>query len=205
MSNNSNKALLNYWNKVRAGRQAPTRVEISPADISKILPDTFILEVGNQQHLKYRLAGSRICDYFGREFRGVNFYDGWPITEQQILQKYLSKVINQGAVLSVQCKASSEREHSGKFNIIFLPLTHSGTEIDRILGAISPETEWAWLGAAPLNLDEVLEVNITLERGTSLNLSDSHELKDEIMPFIPHKRLVKGKNTQFRVYEGGKL
>lgn len=204
MSIDSNKALRDYWTKIRGRRQAPTRVEIIPSEISKILPDTFILEAHDENHINYRLAGSRISEMFGKEFRGVNFFDDWPVNEQPILRKYLSELLNKGAIISLRFEAQSDRDHHGTFNMVCLPLTHSGTRIDRILGAISPVNEWAWLGAAPLNFGTIKEINITLERGISLdNRPETTEM--DVMPFLPHKRLIQSKNVQLRVFDGGKM
>lgn len=194
--------LLKYWNKVRAGRQAPTRVEIVPSEINTILPYTFILEINDIEQLTYRLAGSHICDCFGKEFRGEDFYADWPQSERPILRRYLSKLTQKGAVISLSCTATSERDHEGEFEMLFLPLTHSGERIDRILGAITAKKEWAWLGVTPLKFREIEEISVTLHRGSSLAAGTVKN--GQIMPFLPHKRLVRGKNCQLKVYDGGK-
>ena len=202
MVQSSTKQLLQYWNKVRGARKAPTRIEIVPAEISNILPVTFILEITDQQELRYRLAGSRMCEYFGQEFRGIDFFATWPQSEQPILRKYLAKLSKKGAVITLVCEARSKHDHSAEFEIVLLPLTHSGTRIDRVLGAIAANDDLPWLGAATLDFCEIKEVHVSLLRGSSLATGTVSD--DEPLAFIPHKRLVDGKTCQLRVFDGGK-
>ncbi len=53
------------------------RHEIEPAEIGPVLSDTYILEATDDRSYTYRLAGTRVCGYFGRELKGVNWLDGW--------------------------------------------------------------------------------------------------------------------------------
>jgi hypothetical protein len=54
-------ALFQYWDRLRAGRLAPKRTEIEPADIKTLLADTFILEKDARGEAVFRLAGTRLC------------------------------------------------------------------------------------------------------------------------------------------------
>ena len=77
MKQKTSQILYAYWNGVRGERMAPRRFEIEPARIATILPETFILERLDTDTFVYRLAGTRMCEQFGCEFRGANFLDGW--------------------------------------------------------------------------------------------------------------------------------
>ncbi len=67
--------LYTYWNEIRGSRLAPKRFEIEPSRISAILPDTFVLERIDTATSRFRLAGTRICEAFAAEFRGLNIMD----------------------------------------------------------------------------------------------------------------------------------
>lgn len=202
MYQQNNQALLTYWNKVRGNRTAPKRVEITPSAIGPILPVTFILEAREQGQLYFRLAGSKFCEIFGKEFRGLNFFDCFPKTERPFLSKYLTQLINEGTIISVVCEAKSENEHCGEFEMLFLPMIHSGEQIDRILGSISPIGDFPWLGLTKLEFHEIKEVHISLLRGTSLREVRQNNITT--LPFLPHNRLVEGKYCSLRVFDGGK-
>ncbi len=45
------QTLYAYWNELRAGRVAPRRLEIEPARIGSILPETFMLERTESRHV----------------------------------------------------------------------------------------------------------------------------------------------------------
>src|SRR5262245_53611829 len=77
MRQHSTQALLRYWNEVRAGRFAPHRLEIEPSRIAAILSETFLLECVDAATYRYRLAGTRLCAWFGAELRGHDFLEGW--------------------------------------------------------------------------------------------------------------------------------
>lgn len=197
-----NKELLDYWNLVRQGRQAPKRIEITPSAISHILPTTFILEVRNQEKLHFRLAGSKMCEMFAQDFRGLNFLNCWPLSERKILARHITQLIVDGAVIHIISQASAPEGHQAQFEILFLPMTHGGTTIDRILGSIVPTTDYPWLGVTKLEFQEIKEIHMSYLRGSSLPEPDNQASSG--LAFIPHKKIVEGKNCQFRVFDGGK-
>ncbi len=198
----NNKELLTYWNKVRAGRPAPKRTEITPSAISPMLPYTFILELRNDDQLYFRLAGSKVCEMFGKEFRGINFLECWPATEQPVLTRHLGQLIREGTIVTLNGQAISESDHTGDFEIICLPLTHSGRNIDRVLGSIAPAGDYPWLGMVKLKFRHISEIHVSYLREPGMNLQSEIALKKQT--FINHKRLIQAKNCQLRVYDGGK-
>ncbi len=210
MYQQENQDLLDYWNSVRGNRIAPKRVEIIPSAIGHILPVTFILEKRATEKLHFRLAGSKLCEIFGREFRSLDFLDCWPSDERPILSTYLSQLLTDGTIVSIVFQAKSSNDHIGDFEMLFLPMIHGGSTIDRILGSISPIGDIPWLGLTELDFHEITEVHISLLRGSSLNqqVSSAHAgsfvSNVTALPFLPHKRLVEGKNCSLRVFEGGK-
>ena len=107
MKQNSPQALYSYWNQVRAGRQAPQRLEIEPSQIAGILSETFMLERIDAATYQFRLAGTRLCEQFGRELRGTNFLDGWDADGRRTLQGLLVAVCDQAAGLSLTLEGAT--------------------------------------------------------------------------------------------------
>ena len=80
-------ALFQYWNRLRAGRVAPKRTEIEPADIKTLLADTFILEKDARGEAVFRLAGTRLCASYGRELKGFAFASLWKEKDQRMIAR----------------------------------------------------------------------------------------------------------------------
>jgi len=58
-------------------RAAPERSDIEPDAIRRALADTFIVAYDRGNGHAVRIAGTRLCAAFGREFRGAAFIDLW--------------------------------------------------------------------------------------------------------------------------------
>ena len=71
MDHANTKALYRYWNGLRKGREAPFRSEIDPREISSALETIFILEVLDEDDMRFRLAGTGLCEMIGMEARGM--------------------------------------------------------------------------------------------------------------------------------------
>ena len=70
MENPNTQTLYRYWNELRAGRDAPGRSEVDPRRISGSLETMFILEARDDGQMRFRLAGTRLCEWLGMEARG---------------------------------------------------------------------------------------------------------------------------------------
>lgn len=77
MQQPTSRQLYAYWDRVRNGRVAPRRFEIEPAKIAALLPQTFIAENAGMLSYRFRLAGTKICEQFGRELRGADLLGLW--------------------------------------------------------------------------------------------------------------------------------
>lgn len=151
MRHKTTKSLFDYWNDVRGHRTAPSRHEIHPSRIPDILADTFMLERRGPEAYHFRLAGTRICDAFGRELRGTNFLYGWDHEDRRDLIQQLDIVTGQCAAEVLQIEAGPDCHSTVPFEVILLPLFHTSETVDRILGSISVLEPAEWLYRTPIN------------------------------------------------------
>ena len=86
-------ALAKYWDELRRGRAVPSRNDIDPGRIRTLLPNVFILEFFDVDHLVFRLAGTRLCERYGREFRAHNFLSLWRGTDRFRMREFLQEVL----------------------------------------------------------------------------------------------------------------
>ncbi len=93
MKERTSQHLFAYWNTVRGDRVAPRRFEIEPSRIAGVLPETFILEREARGDYRFRLAGTRICEQFGREFRGANLLDLFAADDRETIAALLETTV----------------------------------------------------------------------------------------------------------------
>jgi hypothetical protein len=160
MQQPTSRQLYAYWDRVRNGRVAPRRFEIEPAKIAKLLPETFIAESVGSLGYRFRLAGTKICEQFGRELRGADLLAFWQGSDRETLASLLRSVFSDGAVGHGRFRAYAANDRRADFELILLPLIHAGDAINRILGAITAIEPPFWLGAEPLARQEVVELHV---------------------------------------------
>lgn len=156
----SNRELLAYWQGLRGDRPAPRRFDIEPSAISHILADCFILEVVNPGHYRFRLAGTRMCEHFGREFRGHNLLDFWSPGDREGLQCLLHTVVCDHSLSWFRFHASARNGDGVDFEALVLPLSHTTSAVTRIVGACVATSHPAWLGHQPLLIRELRDHDI---------------------------------------------
>src|SRR5687768_491305 len=138
--------LYAYWNGLRAGRLAPSRLEIDPSRIGAILPEIFLLERVDAGTYLYRLAGTRLCEIFGAELRGANLLDGWPAADRADLAHALTLTCEQGAATHLVMEGRADESRRVELEALLLPLVHAGNAMERVLGAASAIASPHWLG-----------------------------------------------------------
>jgi hypothetical protein len=224
MKQRTSHTLFTYWNEVRAGRIAPRRFEIEPSRIGSILSETFILErtasprQGERDIYRYRLAGTKLCDQFGTDFRGRDFLDSWDLDDRATLEQTLSGMAERGGVcvltfeaLSGVPKGTANGCTGGRtqvrkklsFEALLLPLVHTSDSLDRFLGCMSPLDTPAWLGTEQLTEKALLRCELIWPDGRPHPVVEKARHQAPFLPEIRNARLVRSERRQFRVYEGG--
>jgi len=197
------RQLYSYWNAMRGERLAPKRFEIEPSQIAKILPDTFILERINPETARFRLAGTRICEAFAAEFRGVNIFDLFCLEDKITLQREFSVIARQGAVGVFEIEGGTKSARKVRFEIVVTPLMHTREVVDRYLGSITSIDPPAWLGSELISERRLIGHDLIWPDGRPHTLTDAKARQSPFMPSMHNARLVRVDRRQFRVYDGG--
>jgi hypothetical protein len=200
MKQRASTVLYNYWNEVRGARAAPRRLEIEPGRISDVLPECFILERVDAATYRFRLAGTKICEDFGAEFRGQDFLEPWRPSDRAALLAQLTIVTEQAAVGLIEFEAWGG-SRPARFEAILLPIMQSA-RIDRLLGALSPIVPPIWLG------NERLQRRLLLRHELIWAHREARPQREEEPamappPSVNRARLIRAERRQFRVYDGG--
>ena len=150
MKHASTQALFDYWNKRRGRRRAPTRSDINPADIRRVLGDIFTLTSDFADDIRFRLAGTRVCALFGREIKGETFGGLWNGTGRPQIDDLVTAVFNEniGTVVGAVGRTSEAAEVD--LELLLLPLASDGRSRVRAIGALGAFAQPYWLGERPL-------------------------------------------------------
>lgn len=145
MRHANSTALLTYWNRRRGNRPYPARSEIEPADIAPLLPDILIGETMADGERRFRLAGTGICNLFGRELKGTPIADLWLPERRRHTEKLLEAVGN-GSPAILALDGLSHGGRTLRAEALLLPLSGPEGRNDRILGLISVFQMPYWVG-----------------------------------------------------------
>lgn len=197
------QSLFTYWNGLRRGRLAPKRFEIEPSCIAAHLPDTFILEHVDQTTARFRLAGTRICEAFGIDFRGLNILDLFGEEDRATLHREIATIVSHGAVGLFVIEAQDAAGRPASFELLLMPLTHTREAVDRFLGSIVPIARPAWLGTAPLTARKLAGYEMVWPDGRPRAVVENMHRQSPFLPRLREARIVRSNRRQFRVYEGG--
>ena len=196
--------LYAYWNELRAGRLAPQRLEIEPSRIAGVLSETFMLERIDSGTYRFRLAGTRLCELFGSELRGLNFLDNWSEQDRPLLVRDLATVCEQGAVAVLELEGSSDSRHRVGIEAILLPLTHGGGKIGRLIGAMGVASSPHWLDSEPLRHRHLLRHELIWPDGRPHSVIERLGRQSPFLAARAHVRAAKSR-PRLRVLEGGRL
>lgn len=194
--------LYTYWNGLRGGRIAPARLEIDPSRIGAILPEIFLLERTDAATYTYRLAGTRLCELFGSELRGTNVLDGWPAPDRSALAGDLALTCERGAAIHLMLEASADADHRVQLEAAFLPLMHTESAIERVIGAMSAIASPHWLGHEPLRTRRILHHELIWPDGRPNAALAAMPSQSTLQP--SPSGASSGLRRSFRVLDGGR-
>jgi len=131
------KALFAYWNQVRGKRRMPTRADIDPAAIPRLLPHVFMYGVGSDGGYTIRLVGEDVVSFVGRNATGSPAGAIMPPRSVEVIVKILDAVTSERAPKFRAGKvhwlaAKSYRDYEA----CFLPLSADGESVNVVLGGL---------------------------------------------------------------------
>lgn len=154
MKHRNGHLLLGYWSRVRGDRRAPTRADIDPAQIKRVLPFVMMLEHRAGGPV-VRLAGTGLCDLFGQELRGAGLATLWDGQSRDALVLAIENIVA-GAVPAVVTGLAET--HGGRIiecEMLLLPLLAADGRVQRLLGCfhvLEPLEAWSDLPLRRLRL-----------------------------------------------------
>jgi len=150
MKHPSSNLVLAHWTDRLRNRPAPERGDIDPAAIRRALGDTFMLAADFLDHLRFRLAGTRVCALFCSEIKGEAFAALWNEDSREQIGA-LTKAMTEESVGAVAGLTGVTADGSeAELEMLLLPLAHAGQARIRALGVLAPVVPPYWLGEKPV-------------------------------------------------------
>lgn len=149
MFHSNTEQLLDYWRSLRGELAAPRRRHFDPAAVAELLPQVFVLDIG-QAALPFRLAGEFLIDLHGRTLRGVDFQSLFVPAARRIVAQASLSAIGELEPVVLQAEGVSEDGRTVSIEILLAPLLSMDGVPERLVGLYQPTTLVARLAGKPV-------------------------------------------------------
>ncbi|MEQ1753818.1 MAG: PAS domain-containing protein [Micropepsaceae bacterium] len=128
------QVLLNYWRRTRGEQSAPQKSEIEPRDIKTHLAFSFLLKREASDRFTFALAGTGLCDLFGRELRGQSFVHLWAEQSRDAATISVVRVTNLSVPTVALCVAETADQRPLSGELLLLPYASERGETNWVFG-----------------------------------------------------------------------
>ncbi|MGL4634846.1 MAG: PAS domain-containing protein [Beijerinckiaceae bacterium] len=138
MRHDGSRALYEHWQGLCRGGMIPDRNDLEPSEIGHLLQDVFILGADFDGSWNYRVAGTRLSAFAGRELREEPFERWWRATDRVDAARMVSSVAQDASPLIAGVSAEGLDSKNYDCELVLLPLRHGGRNRLRLLGGLFP-------------------------------------------------------------------
>lgn len=134
------QALYAYWDGKRAGRFAPARADVDPADIPNLLPIMAITEVRHEpRNYVFRLYGTRLRAMTGRDLTGHWIDEIAHADALKDARREFDEVVDSGRPICSFWKGPWIGREHWTVERLLLPLSEDGHTVHRVISALTPD------------------------------------------------------------------
>lgn len=131
------RALYDYWDGHRAGSRLPGRQHLDPLDIPGLLPNLMLVDVAAPDDLRFRLVGTALVGWFGRDTTGLALGDVYSSKDwERILADYRYVIRERRPCLTVSKIATGRHGSRQPYQRLLLPLARDGAQVDMLLAGV---------------------------------------------------------------------
>lgn len=135
------QTLYAYWNDRRAGRSMPSRADIDPVDIPRLLPNLLLIDVEpDTRRLKVRVAGTAVVEMYGSDYTG-QYLDEIEFGDRRaaVLFDYTS-CLESGQAYAAEHSFWTGRGISHRIERVILPLSDDGETVSQLIAGLEFDT-----------------------------------------------------------------
>lgn len=127
-----------YWRGKKRGDRLPSRADIDPVEIPRLLPNISLVEreAGSGRY-RYRLLGSALVELLGQEATGRYLDEIYPDFDRSESRRYRDQVFEMGKP-SHRIGRPSLRFPKDFITVerLYLPLAEDGRRVDMVMGVL---------------------------------------------------------------------
>ena len=133
-----------YWHRKAGQRRMPSRGDIDPAELKRYLPRITLVDVvPDARHLVYRLTGTREVEQRGTDPTGKPVKDAYfGPSSDEVMRRY-DYVIQHRAPYYFRGGFDMGEKFVDREEILFLPLSENGDDVNMIMVFVQPDEEYA--------------------------------------------------------------
>ncbi len=128
--------LFDYWTARVTRQHLPSRKQLDPIDIPHLLSTIARIDVEETpRRYRYRLVGTRLVDWFKRDFTGLYLGETGAVgQDDEILRRCYSDVVEQRApMVEINCRPHLDRPYRN-YERLILPLEdHQSKRVNMLL------------------------------------------------------------------------
>lgn len=127
-----------YWQTLRGGRAMPSRVDIDPTRIPKLLPQILMYNVEGPGAYTIRLVGENVRSFVGQNATGRPAGSTMEPRSAETMMRILDAVVAEQTPKFRAGKAHWNKDKNYReFEACFLPLSTDGVVVNIIFGAVT--------------------------------------------------------------------
>jgi len=125
--------LIDYWDKQRGGRFAPSRDDIDPLDFPRLLAPMMLADVVTHEppDFRYRLCGTGIVDVHGADLTGKRPRDLLPEAYGQLIHQHYCELVERRAPIAHEILFDTEASFR-LYARLLLPLSDNADGVTMI-------------------------------------------------------------------------
>jgi hypothetical protein len=128
------RQLRDYWLAKRGDRAMPARRDIDPAELKPLLPQLIIADLLHEPlRVRYRLAGTRICDTFGFNIAGRWLHELDVTSDVAFWTAQYARMVATRAPVHGRTTGSQRTVEVFRADWALFPLSSDGVSVDQSL------------------------------------------------------------------------
>jgi hypothetical protein len=136
MKHKNSHLLVGYWSRLRRGRDVPDQTDIDPRAVKRMLSYVFILDAADADRPLYRLAGTSLCERYGRELKGTNFLAHWEGQSRTVLSSLLRQSMQTKQPVCISSIAATADCGMVELETVIAPITFGPGTPTRFVGLV---------------------------------------------------------------------
>src|SRR5258706_3818450 len=165
MKHRNSHFAVGYWSRIRHGRATPDQADIDPKALKRLLPFVFLLDARGGT-FTYRLAGTTLCERYGSELRGRDYFLHWDPESATRLSELLRQSLRARLPLCITSVVAVDHCHMIEIETVLMPITFGADHPERFLGVAQVLTDVAPLAGQAIAFERLVTSKLVREEDT---------------------------------------